>query len=181
MTRTIIVASLLLVSVATSGCMSDSVAKSTRNAQVGNALATGSPQSGATLTMNRISVGDRIRLSFPVLTNRGNQPITVTGAMFVSIPSTVKLLSYRRFTINPKVGHLIAFRIGDPVVRGYGALPKPYASAIHIGPNSTSSHYYAADVRILRLNRGFVSGCRIFYAIGSVHYAQTLGCRFGFK
>jgi hypothetical protein len=111
--------------------------------------------------MLAIRPGDRIHLSFPILTNVTDQPIVVLGASFVVLPHDVRLLSYKRFTVNPAVGHLVAYKFDDPAVPGYGALPKPFDGRLRIGPRATSLHYYVGDVEVERVHRQEVSGCRV--------------------
>lgn len=147
---------------------------------MGHALDNTGIQTGSSIEMRKIRPGDRIYLSFPILTNASDQPIVVLGASFTALPHGVRLLSYKRFTLTPAVGHLLTYKLDDPAVPGYGALPKPFNGRLRIEPGATSPHYYVGDVVIEQPHRQHVSGCRVVYETDGTKYAQTLGCDFSF-
>ena len=120
---------------------------------LGHALDNQGIQTGSSIEMHGIRPGDRIYLSFPILTNVSDQAVVVLDASFVALPRDVRLLAYKRFTVNPAVGHLLTYKLDDPAVPGYGALPKPFNGRLRIDPGETSPHYYVGDVEIEQAHR----------------------------
>lgn len=128
----------------------------------------------------KVTVGHEYGVAFPLIRNASTQVVTVTRVRLVHIPPGVKVVGYR--AVPDHSGVIVMSYEGTGQKDDYLTYRNLFASHfLQLKPHSFGNLYFAADFRVTSRDLGRISGCQVYYRVGTGELRQqTFGCTYGF-
>lgn len=126
------------------------------------------------------AIGQSWWFALPLVQNRSNSPVELTGVQVLDLPRGLKVSQYAAFSSEETNGVALIFPDGDsqfPVAKYKDYSKRP----VKLAPGNENDIYYSVKVSVNGRVSGEASLCRFAYSQGSDRYTQDLPCRFALK
>jgi hypothetical protein len=154
-------------------------ASSTPAATTGHALSAIGPQASGILGFSNGVVGQTYRWAFPLLSNTGTSPVTVTSFAMDKVPAIFQVIGYPLYS-QPEVGdYIVDFADSDhPGMPDLLHKPNHANEPITTAPGQQSPMYAMVAAKLLTNRTDPLTGCLVTYRLGTRTYRQRFDCQF---